>query len=74
MESPLAIDIAFHALMFIAYLAFWGVVFVTLYHFTRFGIGVQPKRMAGALFFGSIVLFCASILFFAKVDLGIILQ
>ena len=74
MESALAIDFAFHALMFLVYLSFWGVAFVILYHFTRFGIGVQPKRMAASFFLGSIIIFCASIVLFTRVDIAILIQ
>jgi hypothetical protein len=52
------------------YLFFWGVVFVILYHLTRFGIGVQPKRFAGIFLFGVVILFCLNIFIYARLDLN----
>ncbi len=45
-------------------LVYWGFNFVILYHLLRFGIGVQPKRLAAIYFLGSSVLFFISIMLF----------
>lgn len=50
-------------------LLFWGFNFIVLYHLLRFGIGVQPKRMAAIYFVGSSILFCIVILLSANLDL-----
>jgi len=64
------VAIALNAIMFAAYLLFWGAVFVIFYHLTRFGVGTQPKRFAAAFFLGSVILFGASVIFFANVDIS----
>ena len=52
----------------VAFFIYWGVVFVILYHLTRFGIGTQPKRFAAIFFLGSIILFSLSIILYLNVD------
>jgi hypothetical protein len=49
---------------------YWGMVFVILYHLTRFGIGTQPKRLSVAFLFGALFLSGAAILLFISVDLN----
>lgn len=51
---------------------FWLVTFVIFYHLTRFGIGVQPKRLAALFLLGSVTLSVVAMIFFASVDLSII--
>ena len=43
---------------------YWIFNFIVFYHLTRFGIGVRPKRYAATFLFGSVILFCVSVLFF----------
>ncbi|MBX4181681.1 hypothetical protein KW807_02345 [Candidatus Parcubacteria bacterium] len=63
-------EVAFNILIGLIYLAFWGVAFLILYHLTRFGVGVQPKRLAAAFFLGAIILFGTSLILFANLDLS----
>jgi len=69
---PLAI--IFNTLAIVVFLVYWGVAFIILYHLTRFGIGVQPKRFAAVFLFGSIILFTASILLYANMNVGELMQ
>jgi hypothetical protein len=57
--------------IFIGFLffVFWITVFVILYHLTRFGVGVAPKRLAAAFLFGAVALFCAALILFITMDL-----
>ena len=52
---------------------YWGMVFIILYHLTRFGVGVQPKKFAAAFFLGSVALFCTSLIFYLKLDFAFLL-
>jgi len=49
---------------------YWTFNFIILYHLTRFGVGVQPKKMAAVFLLGSVVLFSVSILLFTSLDLS----
>lgn len=60
----------FNILAGLAFLIYWGVVFIILYHLTRFGIGVQPKKFAVAFLFGSVVLSAAVIILFMNIDIS----
>lgn len=53
---------------------YWGMVFVILYHLTRFGIGTEPKRLAAAFLFGAVILFCASLIGYHNLDLRSIIS
>ena len=53
---------------------YWGMVFLILYHLTRFGVGVQPKKFAAAFFIGSIALFCTSLIFYLKLDFALLIN
>ena len=44
--------------------------FIVIYHLTRFGIGVQPKKFAAVFLLGAIVLFFISSVLFASLDLN----
>ena len=61
-------ELIFNILVALTFLAYWVVVFIILYHLTRFGIGVQPKRLAAIFLLGSLVLFCLSIIFYLNVN------
>ncbi len=58
-----------NAFALLIYLLYWGAGFITFYHLTRFGVGIQPKRLAAVFFIGSITLFLISIMVFARTDL-----
>lgn len=66
------IELIFNILILVMYLVFWGAVFVILYHFTRFGVGVQPKRIAAVFFAGAVILFSVSIVLFTGIDLSML--
>ena len=64
------LEIIFDILATVVFFAYWGVSFIILYHLTRFGIGVQPKRFAVVFFFGSVALSCIAILLFTTIDIN----
>ena len=70
MPDVSTLEIALNAIIVALYLIFWGAVFVILYHLTRFGVGTQPKRFAAVFFIGSVILFGASVILFANLDLA----
>lgn len=73
--TPLfSIEATFNILVVVLSFIYWGVSFVIFYHLTRFGVGVQPKRFAAIFLFGSIILFTASILLYANLDIKEFLQ
>lgn len=55
-----------------AFLVFWLVAFVILYHLTRFGIGVLSKRLSVLFLFGSLVLSSIALVFYLKVDISVL--
>lgn len=57
------------SIIFLGYIIFWGMSFAIIYHLTRFGIGVQPKRLAAAFMLGAILLFSGSLFLFFRLDL-----
>ena len=66
----MTLQIVLNAIMFAVYLVFWGAAFAVLYHLVRFGVGVQPKRFAAAFLVGSVLLFGASVILFANLDIA----
>lgn len=68
------LEIIFNTLAAGIFLIYWGVAFVILYHLTRFGIGVQPKKFAAAFLFGSVVLSGAAIILFMNFDISPLLS
>ncbi|MDO8471053.1 MAG: hypothetical protein Q7S49_00375 [bacterium] len=62
------LEIIFNILAALIFLIYWGVAFVILYHLTRFGIGVQPKKFAAAFLLGSVVLSGTAIILFMNLD------
>ena len=63
-----------NAIIGLLFFAYWIFVFVILYHLTRFGIGVVPKRLAAIFLIGSVALFGISIALFVNLDLKILLK
>lgn len=51
-------------------LVYWGVVFVIFYHLARFGIGVQPKRLAVIFLFGSVILSGVAVILFMRINVN----
>ena len=70
----LPLELIFNTFVGGIFLLYWVVVFITLYHLTRFGIGVQPKRFAAIFLLGAVVLFCASIFAYVNVDINLLLN
>ncbi|MGB3922187.1 MAG: hypothetical protein WBL19_02850 [Minisyncoccia bacterium] len=67
------LGIIFQAFVIGVLVIYWIFAFVTVYHLTRFGIGTQPKRIAGIFLTGSLILSAALIIFFIKVDISNVL-
>jgi len=63
------LEIIFNILVALIFLIYWGAAFIILYHLTRFGIGVQPKKFAAVFFFGSVVLSGTAIILFMNLDI-----
>lgn len=57
-----------HIVAIFVFFLFWLVSFFILYHLTRFGIGLLPKRLALLFLVGAIILFSASLIFALKAD------
>lgn len=64
------LEIIFNILVAGILFAYWVVAFIILYHLTRFGIGVQPKKFATMFLFGSVVLSGVTIVFFTTIDIN----
>ncbi|OHA96033.1 MAG: hypothetical protein A3C62_02715 [Candidatus Zambryskibacteria bacterium RIFCSPHIGHO2_02_FULL_39_16] len=56
------------AILFLTVFGYSIFNFMVVYHLTRFGIGVQPKRFAAIFFLGSIFLFLISITLLMKIN------
>ena len=67
------LEIIFNILAALILLVYWGVTFIIIYHLTRFGIGVQPKRFAAIFLLGSVVLSATATIFFLKIDINSLL-
>ena len=63
------LDIILKVLFGGLFLVYWIGTFVILYHLTRFGVGVQPKKFAAIFLFGSVTLSVAVVIIFTKIDL-----
>jgi len=70
----LSLDFIFNALVAFIFLIYWVVVFITLYHLTRFGIGTQPKRLAAIFLLGAVLLFCVSVFAYANLDVSMLIN
>ncbi|MEO8637769.1 MAG: hypothetical protein ABI430_02620 [Candidatus Taylorbacteria bacterium] len=51
-------------------LIYWGFAFTIIYHLTRFGIGVQPKRISAVYFLGTVMLFIFAALLSTTVNVS----
>ena len=69
-----SLTIIFNILAGLAFLVYWGITFIILYHFSRFGIGVQPKKFAVVFLFGSVILSGVAIVLFMKIDVNTFLN
>lgn len=74
MDSASGLEIALNVLMFLLSTAYWIAVFTILYHLTRFGVGTQPKRLAAGFLVGALILFCAALILFIKLDFSTLLS
>jgi hypothetical protein len=54
----------------VIFMIYWGMVFVILYHLTRFGIGTLPKRLSVVFLFGALVFSGAAVILFTTIDLN----
>ncbi|MDO8569634.1 MAG: hypothetical protein Q7R89_02585 [bacterium] len=68
--SIFPLEIIFNILAGLIFFVYWGTAFIILYHLTRFGIGVQPKKFAVAFLFGSVVLSGTAIILFMNIDIS----
>lgn len=69
-----ALSVILNVSMVVLSLIFWSVAFIILYHLTRFGVGIQPKRFAAVFLFGAVALFGISLVLFARLDLAALTQ
>ncbi|MEK7461628.1 MAG: hypothetical protein AAB586_00975 [Patescibacteria group bacterium] len=63
----------FNILAGVMFLIYWGTAFVILYHLSRFGIGVQPKKLAVIFLFGSVILSATTIILFMRIEISSLL-
>lgn len=63
------LEIIFNIAVALVFLFFWGLSFVILYHLTRFGIGVQPKRFAIIFLLGAVIISGVALILFTNIDL-----
>lgn len=63
-----SVKAVFSAIMLIILFGYWVFNFITIYHLMRFGVGTQPKKIAAAFFFGSVILFFVCATFFLNID------
>jgi len=73
MTYSFPLEITFNILAAVLFLIYWGLTFIILYHLTRFGIGVQPKRFAAIFLLGSVVVSGAAIILFMNIDINSII-
>ena len=66
----ISIKIIFLTFLLLGFFFYWVFNFITLYHLTRFGIGVQPKRFAAVFLLGSMTLFFVCVLILANIDIN----
>ena len=64
----------FHILIMALFAIFWIGVFILLYHLLRFGIGLQPKKIALVFFLGSVVVFTITHTLYEAVDFDSLLE
>jgi len=70
MTFAFPLSIILNILASLIFLVYWIAAFIILYHLTRFGIGVQPKKFAAAFLFGSVVLSGTAIILFMNLNLN----
>lgn len=68
--SIFPIEMIFNILAGVILLIYWGTAFVILYHFSRFGIGIQPKKFAIIFLFGSVILSAAAVILFMRIEIS----
>lgn len=71
LPDTLSLGIIFNILAALVLVIYWGFTFTILYHLTRFGIGVQPKRFAAIFLLGSVILSSVALILFTSVDIKI---
>lgn len=64
-----SIEIIFNIIVVLILLAYWTVAFIIIYHLSRFGVGVQPKRFVVLFLLGSVVLSLVAIVLYARLNL-----
>ena len=68
------ISLIINILATLGFLVYWLIVFIILYHLSRFGVGTQPKKFAAGLLFGSVILSGITIVLFVSVDFPTLLS
>lgn len=64
----MAFGIVLNIFLVFLFIVYWIVVFLILYHLSRFGVGVQPKKFAAIFLFGTVVLFSFALAFYVNFD------
>lgn len=68
------ISLIINILAGLGFMVYWTIVFIMLYHLSRFGVGTQPKKFAAGLLFGSVILSAIAIILFISVDFPTLLS
>ena len=70
----ITLDVIPHVVVGVLYFFYWVVVFIILYHLTRFGIGTKPKKFAAIFLLGSVILFVLSLILYMNTDFSTLSQ
>ena len=68
------LEIIFNIIIVGVFLLYWGMAFIILYHLTRFGVGVQPKKFAAVFLLGSVLLSGTALILFMKIDTSLLIS
>lgn len=67
MELP--VNLILNGIAGLVFFFFWLASFVILYHLTRFGIGVLPKRFSVIFLIGTVTLFSTALILYISLDI-----
>lgn len=64
------VDSVVNVLVGAAFLGFWLVAFIIIYHLARFGIGVLPKKLSAIFLIGALGIFTWCVVTYMKLDIA----
>lgn len=66
--------LALNAVLGTIFVVFWLCAFFILYHLTRFGAGIFPKRLALLFLIGAVLLSSSAVIFYLSLDINSLLS